>query len=139
VNTHASVATQGGKVFQAVDVANDAVQRRQVGKGVGFEAFVAGSVGSVCNRGVIALVYKMSLQNSLVMSTKTSNWLLHYEVSDVKNVQCIQIFENNVVEKSEYVHINEVNVVEKSEWIHSIEVNPVKNEARHENFEVSVA
>ena len=91
---------QGGKDFQAVDLANDAVQRRQVGEGAGFEALVAGSVRRVCNRGVIALVCKISLQNSLVMSTKTSNWLLHYEVSDVKNAQFIHILENNFVEKS---------------------------------------
>jgi hypothetical protein len=41
LNTHAPTAVQGGKDFQAVDLADDAEQRRQVGEGALLERLLA--------------------------------------------------------------------------------------------------
>ena len=47
LNTHAPAAMQGGEDFQAVDLADDAEQRRQVAKGGVSETLLAWSGGSV--------------------------------------------------------------------------------------------
>jgi hypothetical protein len=83
LNTHAPAAVQGGKDLQAVDLADDAEQRRQVGKGAVFETLLLHSGGSVCDRGIVGFGHVSSLQNSLGVSTKTPNRPLRYEANAV--------------------------------------------------------